>query len=254
MERYARNRIYISDRDQVTIRDFRVLLAGIGVGSCIAETLLRIGFETITLVDGAIVKNSDLNRQNYTEDDLGLPKTKALRRRLLSINPQAKISTRDTFIDHENITEIISGHDVAINTLDCENDIPFVFDRCCAEQGIYVLHPYNLGFSGIVTVITPGGESLESLRQQGEDYQSFEKYFIRHITNYFNGQARPKIWIEEIMHTHEKEGKTLSPSRLSIASSLLSGICTSILVRIVRREFVKTFPKFYYYSEYDDLN
>lgn len=254
MERYVRNRIYISDQDQAKIKDFRVLLAGVGMGSNIAETLLRLGFETMTLIDDSLVERSDLNFQNYTEEDLGLPKAEALKRRLLSINSKAQISAINTPINHENISEIILGHDVAINCLDFRSDIPFVFDRLCAEQGIYVLHPYNVGFAGIVMVVSPNGERLESLLPKGKFPQEFEKYAVRHITDYFNYWARPKVWIEEIMYTHEKEGQLLSPSRLSIASSLVSGMCASILVRIVRNEFIKTFPKFYYYTEHDDLN
>lgn len=82
------------------IKDFRVLLAGAGIGSNIAETLLRIGFETITLVDGDVVEESNLNRQNYTEEDVEKPKVEALKKRLLSINPNAQISTINTFINH----------------------------------------------------------------------------------------------------------------------------------------------------------
>lgn len=143
MKRYERNRIYISDEEQMRIKDFRVLIAGAGIGSNIAEALLRIGFETITLVDGDVVEESNLNRQNYTEEDVGKPKVEALKKRLLSINSKAHISTINTFINHENVRDIIVGHNVAINTLDFKSEIPFVFDQLCAEQGIYVLHPYN---------------------------------------------------------------------------------------------------------------
>lgn len=254
MKRYERNRIYISDEEQMRIKDFRVLLAGAGIGSNIAETLLRIGFETITLVDGDVVEESNLNRQNYTEEDVEKPKVEALKKRLLSINPNAQISTINTFINHENVRDIIVEHDIAINTLDFKSDIPFVFDHLCAEQGIYVLHPYNIGFAGIVMVVSPNGTKLESLLSEGESYLGFEKRAIQHITDYFNYWVRPKIWIEEVQRTYEKEKMLLPPPQLSIASSLVGGICASILIRIVRGEFVKIFPKFYYYSEYDDLN
>ena len=254
MKRYERNRIYISDEDQIKIKDFRVLLAGAGIGSNIAETLLRIGFETITLVDGDVVEESNLNRQNYTEEDLGIPKVEALKKRLLRINPKAKISTINTFIDHDNIENIVAGHDVAINALDFKSDIPFVFDRLCAKLGIYVLHPYNVGFAGIVMVVSPDGANLESLLTEGESYLGFEKRAVQHVTDYFNYWVRPKIWIEEVIRKYEDEGITLPPPQLSMASSLVGGMCTSILMRIVRGEFVKVFPKFYYYSECDDLN
>lgn len=254
MKRYERNRIYISDKDQVKIKDFRVLLAGAGIGSNIAETLLRIGFETITVVDGDIVEESNLNRQNYTEEDLGQPKVEALKKRLLGINPNAKISAINTFINHDNVGDIVFGHDVAINALGFKSDIPFVFDKLCAEQGIYVLHPYNVGFAGIVIVVSPDGIKLDSLLSGGESFLDFEKRAVQHVTDYFNYWVRPKIWIEEVVRAYENEKELLPPPQLSIASSLVAGMCTSIIIRIIRGEFVKVFPKFYYYSEHDDLN
>lgn len=204
MKRYERNRIYISDKDQVKIKDFRVLLAGAGIGSNIAETLLRIGFEILTLVDGDVVEASNLNRQNYTEDDLEQHKVEALKRRLLSINPQVRISTINIFIDHDNVRDIVVGHDVAINALDFKSDISFVFDKLCAEQDIYVLHPYNIGFAGIVIVVSPNGTKLESLLSEEESYLGFEKKAIQYITDYFNYCVRPKIWIENFIRAYEK--------------------------------------------------
>ena len=79
MERYSRNRIYVSDKEQLRIRDFKIVLGGAGIGSIIAECLLRFGFETLTIVDGDIVEESNLNRQNYTYNDIGVSKVKALK-------------------------------------------------------------------------------------------------------------------------------------------------------------------------------
>ena len=103
-------------------------------------------------------------------------------------------------------------------------------------------------------VVSPDGANLESLLTEGESYLGFEKRAVQHVTDYFNYWVRPKIWIEEVIRKYEDEGITLPPPQLSIASSLVGGMCTSILMRIVRGEFVKVFPKFYYYSECDDLN
>ena len=61
MERYERNRIYVSEIEQQQIKDFRILLGGAGLGSNIAETALRLGFECITIVDGDRVEESNLN-------------------------------------------------------------------------------------------------------------------------------------------------------------------------------------------------
>ena len=42
MERYSRNRIYVSEEEQEKIRRTRILLGGAGIGSIIAECALRL--------------------------------------------------------------------------------------------------------------------------------------------------------------------------------------------------------------------
>ena len=84
-ERYSRNRLYIKEQEQDIIRTTPILLAGSGIGSNIAECALRFGFENITIVDGDVVELSNLNRQNYTEENLSQYKAEALYHRLKSI-------------------------------------------------------------------------------------------------------------------------------------------------------------------------
>ena len=67
---YSRNRIYIKPDEQEKIKHFRVLLGGAGIGSIIAECALRMGFETITIIDGdkveKIVSNLFTNALKHT--------------------------------------------------------------------------------------------------------------------------------------------------------------------------------------------
>ena len=99
---YSRNRIYISEKEQQQIKNFEILIGGCGIGSVIAECALRMGIEKISLVDGDKVEQSNLNRQSYTDEDIGSYKTESLKRRLLSINPQATIKTFSVFLTKEN--------------------------------------------------------------------------------------------------------------------------------------------------------
>ena len=64
-QRYSRNRLYVSEREQSIIKHYKILLGGAGVGSIIAECALRFGFEHITIIDGDKVEENNLNRQNY---------------------------------------------------------------------------------------------------------------------------------------------------------------------------------------------
>ena len=66
---YTRNHFYISKEDLKAIKSFRIILAGCRIGSNIAECLLRIGFENLTLIDGDTVELTNLNRQNYLKSD-----------------------------------------------------------------------------------------------------------------------------------------------------------------------------------------
>ena len=130
-DRYSRNRLYVSEKEQSLIKDYNIFLGGAGIGSIVAECALRFGFEHITIADGDKVERSNLNRQNYTEDDIGRYKAECLAERLLSINPDAQIDFHIEFLTPDNIEEMLNGHDVAINALDFKDKTPFVFDEIC---------------------------------------------------------------------------------------------------------------------------
>lgn len=72
----------------------RVIVLGVGgVGSWCAESLLRCGIHSLTLVDSDCVCSSNCNRQLVaTTHTIGQPKVEALRERLLQINPDADIT------------------------------------------------------------------------------------------------------------------------------------------------------------------
>ena len=134
----------MSKREQSIIKDYKIFLGGAGIGSIIAECALRFGFEHITIVDGDKVEESNLNRQNYTENDIGRYKAECLAERLQSINPDAQIDYHTEFLNPDNIEEVLNGYDVAINALDFKDDTPFVFDRICKERKIPVTAPIQL--------------------------------------------------------------------------------------------------------------
>ncbi|KGF49251.1 ThiF family adenylyltransferase, partial [Prevotella amnii] len=135
-DRYNRNRLYVNEREQGSIKDYKIFLGGAGIGSIVAECALRFGFEHITIIDGDKVKENNLNRQNYTENDIGRYKAECLAERLLNINPNAQIDFYTEFLTPSNIENLLNEHDVAINALDFKDDTPFVFDNICKERKI----------------------------------------------------------------------------------------------------------------------
>lgn len=242
-ERYSRNRLYLSEEDQERIKHFRILLGGAGIGSVIAECALRFGFESITVVDGDRVELSNLNRQNYQYDDIGKYKAECLARRLKKINPSADVRFIADFIDSDNVAGMISDCDIAVNALDFKSDIPFLFDRLCAEKGLHVLHPYNLGWAGLVTVIDPFGRQVSTL-SDGE-YCGFELKMAGYVRDSLVSVAKGQDWLDGIITQYQKEAAVLPPPQLSVASWIVAGLCVDVMFRIATERPVKYFPEFY---------
>lgn len=241
-EKYNRNRIYILPDEQEKIKHFRVLIGGAGIGSIIAECALRMGFEDITIVDGSKVEESDLNCQNYLLTDIGSYKVERLAQRLASINPKANIRVVKDFITNDNVGKMLEGKDVAINALGFRNDIPFVFDKICSERNITVLHPYNFGWAGFLTVVDPDGKSLQSLSDKTLD---FDLKVTEYVLGYQAFWMQPQEWLEKAVKQYQRENGTLPPPQLSVASWITAGLCTHALFNIATGKNVKKFPKFY---------
>lgn len=240
---YSRNRIYINGKEQSRMKEMSILLAGAGIGSVIAECLVRIGFERITIIDGDRVELSNLNRQNYTQNDLGKFKVTALRNRLLAINPEAKINCQRLYLNNENLNDIVTGYDIAINALDFSSDIPFQFDRSCQKLNTPVIHPYNIGWAGIITVISPNGRSLQSYNNIINEVD-----VVQLALKYFEQNNNSQEWIKDIIVSYINEADKIPPPQLSPASWLLAAKCTRLIYNIVFNRRIEYFPHFYYIS------
>jgi molybdopterin/thiamine biosynthesis adenylyltransferase len=242
---YDRNRIYISSENQEKIKHCKVVLAGAGLGSIIAECALRLGFENICLIDGDNVEASNLNRQNYTLRDIGKPKVEVLAERLKSINPNANIVCKNIFIDEQNIQSLIRGFNIAINAIDFNSTIPFLFDEVCLNQEIPVIHPYNLGWAGCVFVVTQSSEKIDSIQKH---HKGFEVQFVNHVIKNLKQQKIDISWLEDTLDRFLSEQEWLSPPQLSVASWITAGLCTDIMYKLATGGKPKVLPDYYFLS------
>ena len=94
-----------------------------GVGSFVAEALVRAGVGTLLFVDGDCVEESNLNRQLIaTRENLGILKAEVARARALSINPDADITALNLFYDESTADQIdLSRYDFVA---DCIDSVP----------------------------------------------------------------------------------------------------------------------------------
>jgi sulfur carrier protein ThiS adenylyltransferase len=89
-----------------------------GLGSNVAAMLVRCGVGELSLVDFDVVEESNLNRQMFFRDQLGTPKTEALRDTLLRINPQIALRVHQECVTAENLIDLVAGADVVIEAAD----------------------------------------------------------------------------------------------------------------------------------------
>ncbi|CAM3725628.1 HesA/MoeB/ThiF family protein [Sphingobacterium prati] len=243
--RYERNIIHIKEEEQKCIKNFPVLIGGCGIGSYIAECLLRMGFENLTIIDGDTVELTNLNRQNYVTDDIGVNKAIALKQRLISINPEANIKAYSEFIDRNNLYNLDLSCKVAINALDFSSDIPFLFDEYMAQKSVPVVHPYNLGWAGFLTVITPESRNLRSLHKE---HHAFEINVGQYIVDRLQEKNIDTKWLEDFLSEYGKIAMDSPPPQLSLGLYVLSGMVCQLVFNIATEKEIKVFPESYYLS------
>jgi sulfur carrier protein ThiS adenylyltransferase len=101
------------------IKGATVGIAGLGgLGSSVAVALARIGVGRLILVDFDVVEPSNLNRQQYFIDQLGMPKSVALEANLMRINPYVQYEAHCLRLTPDNLSEYFSEADVLVEAFD----------------------------------------------------------------------------------------------------------------------------------------
>jgi len=94
-------------------------VAGLGgLGSAVAISLARMGIGTLILADFDIVEPSNLNRQNYFIEHIGMPKTEAMTQILFQINPYIRVEPHTVVLTRENIPDIFKSATVVVECFD----------------------------------------------------------------------------------------------------------------------------------------
>lgn len=89
-----------------------------GLGSHIAFALARAGIGRLILIDFDKVEITNLNRQQYKADQIGLDKTEALKRNLKEIAPYVQTETFCEKLTEKNIPELLKEADIVCEAFD----------------------------------------------------------------------------------------------------------------------------------------
>lgn len=97
----------------------RVDIAGLGgLGSNVAVMLARAGVGHLHLVDFDVVDLTNINRQHYFTQHVGMLKTDAIKEIIKSVNPYTDVKTENVKVTPDNFMEIFEGASILCEAFD----------------------------------------------------------------------------------------------------------------------------------------
>lgn len=186
-ERFLRNELFFGKEKQESLKKIKVCIVGLGgVGGYAVETLTRLGVENFVVIDKDKVDITNLNRQIIAlESTLNQDKCDAVEKRILDINPNAKIKKIPLFLNKEN-QKIILEEKVdfvidAIDTISCKWELI----KLCLDNNIEFISSMGMGNREDLTKISittldktnydPVAKKLRELVRKEERYKDLKK-------------------------------------------------------------------------------
>lgn len=107
------------DQIKEVLKSKKVGIAGCGgLGSNCAVALARVGLGFLVITDFDVVEATNLNRQYYFFDQIGLPKTACLKENIAGINPEVVVEAHQVTLTSENIPVIFRDCDIIVEAFD----------------------------------------------------------------------------------------------------------------------------------------
>ena len=128
LKQFERTSLVIGEDNVKKLNKSKVVVFGAGgVGSYVIEALARAGVGHLVIVDGDKVDETNINRQIIAlHSTIGLPKVEAAKKRVLDINPNIEVQTREEFFLSESedfLDETINYVVDAVDTITAKIEI-----------------------------------------------------------------------------------------------------------------------------------
>lgn len=150
-----RTRLLLGDERRARLASAHVLVVGLGgVGAYATEMLCRAGVGALTIVDGDVIEESNLNRQlPALKSTIGQPKTEVMAARLLAINPELKLTSVQEYLRDERTIEVLQSapFDYVVDCIDTLSPKTFL-----------IYHAVKLGYR-VISSMGSGGKMDPSL-------------------------------------------------------------------------------------------
>jgi sulfur carrier protein ThiS adenylyltransferase len=117
------------------LKHYTVGIAGCGgLGSNCAVALARVGIGKLILCDFDIIVESNLNRQYYFLNQIGLKKSPTLKENINRINPDVEVIAFDVKLEPANIIELFSSCDIIVEAFDRDDMKKMIIETVLTEM------------------------------------------------------------------------------------------------------------------------
>ncbi len=144
---FSRTALFLGEEKMQILKNSSVLVLGVGgVGSFAVEAIARCGVSKIALLDNDHVSISNINRQIIALlSTVGKLKTEVMKNRILDINPDAKITCFNIFLNKDTISEIdFSKYDYIVDCIDTIS-AKIAVAKICYDKKIPIISSMGTG-------------------------------------------------------------------------------------------------------------
>jgi molybdopterin/thiamine biosynthesis adenylyltransferase len=162
--RYVRNRDIISCEEQLQLADSRVAVIGCGgLGGTVVLLLARIGIGLLSVADGDIFDETNLNRQALSDtSNVGAAKAEEAAKAVYRVNPAVAVRVYRQTVDATNVDAVLADAQVVVDALDNIAD-RLTLGAAARRLGLPLVHGALAGFDGQVMTIFPEDSGLEKV-------------------------------------------------------------------------------------------
>lgn len=128
------------------LKNSTVAVCGLGgLGSNAALSLARAGVGKLKIIDFDIVEPSNINRQAYFIEHIGMYKTEALKELITKISPYIEVEISTVFLDEKNILSELNNYQVILECFDNPESKIMLIESCINSMP----ESYIIGASGV---------------------------------------------------------------------------------------------------------
>lgn len=140
---------YIGEDSLKKIQTVKIGIAGAGgLGSNCALNLTRVGFRKFKIIDFDVIEHSNLNRQFYFSDQVGMNKVEALRDNLKRINSDIEIEAIVENVDELNAENLFKDCDIIVEAFDKAENKSMLVSKLLKLNKLIVSASGLAGFGG----------------------------------------------------------------------------------------------------------